>query len=254
MDDLSPAPLGHNNPPPFDPDRHTDLSGRVEKFMEACNQIRGAGPIESEERAEFMADHISGMRGLKKRVEETRKAEKKPHDDAGKAVLAAYSPLEERLDRAIKAMLAMQNDWLTKKAAEAEAERQRKAAEAEAARKAAEEAAAQAAAQAARTGNIDAEIDAERLAKEAAKAEKEAAREAKTSVGSATGAGRTISQRTIRKAEIQNVNALFVRYRAHPKLIECLQALADADVRAKEITEANAAIFGLRIVETKVAA
>ena len=58
----------------------------------------------------------------------------------------------------------------------------------------------------------------------------------------------------MRKAQINNINALFVRYRANPKLIECLQSLADADVRAKEITEANAAIFGVSIVETKVAA
>lgn len=250
MDDLTPAPMGHNSPPPFDPDRHTDLAGRVEKFMDACNKVRTDGPIENDERAQFLADHIAGMRGLKKRVEETKKLEKKPHDDAGKAVVAAYSPLEERLERAIKAMLALQSDWLDKKRAEQEQEQARKRAEAEAIKRAAEEAAAKAAA----TGNIDAEIEAEKLAKEAAKAEKDAGREIKTTVGSATGAGRTISQRTVRKAEIQNIAALFVRYRAHPKLIECLQSLADADVRAKEITEANAAIYGVKIIESKVAA
>jgi predicted metal-dependent hydrolase len=250
MDDLTPAPIGHNIPPPFDPDRHTDLAGRVEKFMDACNKVRTDGPIENDERAQFLADHIAGMRGLKKRVEDTKKLEKKPHDEAGKAVVAAYSPLEERLERAIKAMLAIQNDWLDKKRAEAEAEQERKRAEAEAIKRAAEEAAAKAA----ETGNIDAEIEAEKLVKEAAKAEKAAGREIKTSVGSATGAGRTISQRTVRKAEIQNISALFVRYRAHPKLIECLQSLADADVRAKEITEANAAIYGVKIIEAKVAA
>jgi len=251
MDDLNPrATIGANNPPPFDPEIHADLAGRVEKFMDACNEVRAKGDIESEEQAEFLGDHIAGMRGLKAKVEATKKAEKKPHDEAGKAVLAAFSPLEERLERALKAMLAIQNGWLTKKRAEAEAEQERKRAEAEAIKRAAEEAAAKAAA----TGNIDAEIEAEKLAKEAAKAKKAAGRKVSVSVGSATGAGRTISQRTVRKAEIQNISALFVRYRTHPKLIECLQLLADADVRAKEITEENAAVFGVIIRESVVAA
>lgn len=246
----APAPIGHNRPPAFDPDKHADLAKRTDAFMEVCNKVRADGPLQTEEQAQFLADHIAGLRGLKKRVEDTKKIEKKPHDEAGKEVLAAFVPLEERLERAIKAMLKVSNDWLTKKEAEAEAERARKAADAEAKRKAAEEATAQAA----QSGSIDAEIEAERLAKEAATAEKAAAREVKVNVGSATGGGRTISQRTVRKAQINNIRALFVRYQAHPKLLECLQSLADADVRAKEITEANAATFGVSIVETKVAA
>lgn len=251
MDELkSPAQMGHNRPPAYDPETHGELAKRTDAFMEVCNKLRADGPLQSEEQAQFLTDHIAGMRGLKKRVEDTRKIEKKPHDDAGKEVLAAFAPLEERLDRAIKAMLLVSNDWLNKKAAEAEAERARKAAEAEAISKAAEEAAAAAA----QSGSIDAEIAAENLAEKAAQAEKAANRETKVNVGSATGGGRTISQRTVRKAQINNINALFVRYRANPKLIECLQSLADADVRAKEITEANAAIFGVRIIETKVAA
>lgn len=251
MDELTQqAQIGHNKPPAYDTDRHADLTRRTDAFMEVCNKVRADGPLQSEEQALFLGEHIAGLRGLKKRVEDTRKIEKKPHDDAGKEVLAAFAPLEERLDRAIKAMLLVSNDWLTKKASEAEADRARKAAEAEAIRKAAEEAAAAAA----RSGSIDAAIAAENLAQKAAQAEKAANRETKVNVGSATGGGRTISQRTVRKAQINNINALFVRYRANPKLIECLQSLADADVRAKEITEANAAIFGVSIVETKVAA
>lgn len=252
MDGVTPetAGMGHNRPPAYDPEKHGELSARVEAFMKVSNDIKASGPLQSDEKAEKLADHIAGLRGLKKRVEETRKAEKAPHDQAGKEVLAAFTPLEERLDRAIKGMLAMSAEWLDRKRAEAEAEKRRKEAEAEAKRKEAEEAAKAAAA----SGNIDAEIEAERLAKEAAAAEKAAAKDVKVGIGSASGGGRTISERTVRKAEIQNINALFVRYRAHPKLIECLQSLADADVRAKEITEANAAIFGVRIVEKKVAA
>ncbi|GGE24071.1 hypothetical protein SAMN05421774_10889 [Gemmobacter megaterium] len=246
----APAAPGHNNPPPYDPDKHADLAARVEKFMATCNEVRAAGEITSEENAQHLSDLIAGLRGLKKQVEAQKKADKAPHDEAGKAVVAAFSPLEERLERAAKAMLVVMQGWLDKKKAEAEAEKARKAAEAEAARKAAEDAAAQAAA----TGNIDAEIEAERLAKEAAKAEKRAAKQVKVSVGSATGAGRTVSTRKVRSAEITNARALFLRYADHPKVLDVLQSLANADVRSGEITEANAALFGVSIRETAVAA
>ena len=251
MDDLNPrAVMGDNRPPPFDPERHTDLGQRVDAFMAVCNDVRAAGPLDSDEKAERLADHIAGMRGLKNQVEDTRKAEKKPHDEAAKAVQEAFSPMVDRLDRAIKAMLGMQGDWIAlKQAAADEARRQR---EAEAARLAKE--AEDAAKAALESGSIDGEMEAERLAKAAADAGKAAARETKVSVGSATGAGRTISTRTIRKAEIINVNLLLVRYRAHPKMLELLHQLADADIRSKDITEANAAVFGVKIVESKVAA
>ena len=246
----SPPPAGHNNPPPYDTEKHAELAGRVDKFMSACDEVRAAGDVESEEHAQGLSDLIDGLRGLKKKVEAQKKADKEPHDAAGKVVVAAFSPLEERLDRATKAMLAVMQVWMDKKKAEAEAEKARKAAEAAAARKAAEDAAAKAAA----SGSIDAEIEAERLAKEAAKATKQAAKDVKVSVGSATGAGRTISTRTVRSAEITNIRALFLRYVDHPRVLEVLQSLANADVRGGEITEANAALFGVSVKEAQVAA
>lgn len=251
MDDLNPrAVIGDNRPPPFDPEKQVGLAKRVDAFMGVCNDVRARGDLASDDDAEKLADHITGMRGLKTEVENTRKAEKKPHDEAGEAVQKAFAPLTERLERAIKAMLALQNDWIAKKQAVADAARREREAAAEEARRQAEEAAKAAAA----SGSIDGEIEAERLAKAAADAEKAAARTVKANVGSASGAGRAISQRTVRKARIININLLFVRYRANQKLLELLQSLADADVRAREITEANEAIFGVKVVETKVAA
>jgi 23S rRNA pseudoU1915 N3-methylase RlmH len=250
MTNHAPPPAGHNRPPPYDTEAHADLAARTDKFMAACNDVRAAGEVSSEETAQMLSDLIAGLRGLKKQVEAQKKQDKAPHDEAGKAVLAAFTPLEERLERATKAMLALMQAWMDKKRAEAEAEKARKAAEAEAARKAAEEAAAKAAA----TGDLDAEIEAEKLAADAAKAEKQAAKDVKVSVGSATGAGRTISSRKVRTAEITNPRALFLRYVDHPKVLEVLQSLANADVRAGEITEANGAMFGVIVRETAVAA
>lgn len=249
MEQVTPG-MGHNRPPAYDPQTYADIRARVDAFMKASNEIKASGPIKTDEEAERLADHIAGLRGIKKQTEATKKAEKSPHDAAGKEVLAAYDPEEERLERAIKGMLAIMSEYMDRKRAEAEAEKARKLAEAEAARKAAEEAAKAAA----ESGSIDAEIEAERLAKEAAKAAKSASRDAKVGVASASGGGRTISERTTREAEIKNISALFVRYRTHPKLIDCLQSLANADVRAKEITEENAAIYGVEIVVKRSAA
>lgn len=249
MDDtLNPrATIGDNRPPPFDPERHAELVTRIDPFMKVCDAMRAAGEITSDDQAQRLADHIAGMRGLGKLVEETRIAEKKPHDEAAGAVQEAFKPLADRLTRAIAAMLALQTAWLDKKAQAAEAARLKREAEANELRAAAEKAAAAAA------GSIDGELEAERLAKAADAAEKSAGRVEKVNVGSATGAGRTIAMRKVRKAEIINVNLLFVRYRSHPKLLEVLQQLADADVRAKAINEANAAFCGVIIKETRVA-
>lgn len=246
----APAAPGHNQPPPYDPDKLEELTQRVEKFMETCNEVRAAGEITTEESAEHLTDLISGLTGLKKEVEATRRAEKKPYDDAGKVVQGAFTPLTDHLDRAAKAMKDLHFAYQERKRIAAEEEQRRQKAEADRLAKEAEETAREAAAR----GNIDAEIEAEQLAKEAAKASKVARRKISTAVGSATGAGRTISTRTVRQAQIDNISLLFIRFREHPRLIECLQALANAEVRSDEITQDNAAIFGITITETRTAA
>lgn len=249
MNDMTPsAGLGHNHPPPFDPDILTELVGRTDEFMATSTRIRrDFAPIQTEEHAQLLTDHIAGLRGLTKQIDTARVTAKKPHDDAGKAVQDAFKPVLDRVDKALKAMLDIQTEYGRRKAEE---ERKRKAEEERLAAEARAEA-ERLAAEAAKSGDLDAEVAADQAKKDAEALEKQAARDVKTNIQSATGAGRTISMVKVREAQITNISLVFVRYRTNPKLVECLQALANADVRAKEITEANAGIYGMKIIETE---
>lgn len=225
------AGIGGNNPPPFDPDKLADLSQTVDEFMRASTDIRAKhNPIQSDAEAQLLTDHIGGLRGLAKKVDAARVDAKKPHDEAAKAVQFVFAPLLDRIKRATEAMLAMQSEWLTRKAAEAaqiKAEEQRRADEARAeAERAAREAAA--------SGDLDAEVEAERKVKEAAELSKQAAKETKVNAGSATGAGRTVALVEVREAEIVKVSQLFLHFRDHPKVAEVLLSLANAALRSKD--------------------
>jgi membrane protein involved in colicin uptake len=251
MDTLIQSPaLGHNGPPIVDPDVLADLAGRTDQFMAASTEIRAKyAPLQSEEHAKLLTDHIKGLRGLKSQVDEARKAAKKPFDEGAKAVQEVFTPILERIDRAVTAMLGIQTEYGNRKA-KLEAERK---AEAERVAREAREAAERAAKEAAASGDLDAEAAAARAQKEADALAKEAARDVKVNIGSATGAGRTIAMVTVREAEIENINLLFVHYRARPEVAEVLLRLANADVRGKVLTETNAATYGVKINTRQVA-
>lgn len=248
MDTLTSPSLGHNRPPPVDPDTLADLVSRTDQFMQASTDIRKyVAPLQSEEHARMLTDHIFGLRGLKKQVDTARKAAKAPFDEGAKVVQETFNPILERIDRALAAMLDVQTEFINRKAAE---ERERKAEDARRAEVARLEAMAKAE-EAAKSRDIDQEAEAARLQKEADDLAKEAAREKKVSVGSATGAGRTIAMVTVREAEIVNINLLFIHYRTRPEVTETLLRLANADIRSKDVDES--AIPGIKINERQVA-
>lgn len=225
------AVMGANNPPPFDPDKLADLTATVDEFMQVSTDIRAKhNTIQTEDEAKLLTDHIGGLRGLTKKVDTARAEAKRPHDEAAKAVQAAFTPVLDRLKRATEAMLAMQGDWLTRKQDE---ERRRKAEE----QRRADEARAEAermAKEAAASGNLDAEVEAERMAKEAADLEKQAQRETKVNATSASGAGRTVALVEVREAELVSISQLFLHFRDHPKVTELLLSLANAELRSKD--------------------
>lgn len=229
MLDTETAGMGHNNPPPYDPEVLAAHAAKVDEFLEASRLWLGVKEITTEEHAGQLADQIDGLRGLQKKVDEARKAAKKPHDDAGKAVQEAYNPLIAKLQKAVDYLKPMLGRYAEAKArAEAEAKRKaeeearRKAAEAEAELKAAQE-----------SNDISAQIDAEEAAKAAEKAQKEAARKTDTGVKSASGAGRTMSMRTVKEVQITNINVLFMALRDEPEVQEVLHRIATRIVRAK---------------------
>lgn len=249
MEDPNPrAVIGANNPPPFDAEAHGALAQRVNDFILAAGDWMDLGEIETEEQSQKLTDFVAGARKTFSAVEDARKAAKKPHDDAGAAVQAAFAPLAEKIKRAADRAKLMQSRYLAKKQAEEAERKRRELAEAEERRKDAELAAAQAATR----NDIDGEVEAEAALKAAQKDIKAASRATKTTAQSATGGGRTMSLRTIYSAQIENINHAFVTYRDHPEVAELLIRLANAEIRSQ--AGEKAAPKGFTLKEEKKAA
>ena len=221
---MSVALAGHNHPPvdPFDAfDTHLgDL------FMEARNHLDGAG-VQSDAEAEAVSKLLDLIRTAGKDADKARAAEKKPHDDAGKAVQAKWKPLLDRAEIAVDTCKRVLTPWLQKKAAE-------QAAAAAAAREEADRQAA-IAAEAMRQTNVNdlaAREAAEALVKDAAKAEA-AANRADKARPQAMGGARATTLRTSYRPELIDASAALRHYVAtNPDAIKaCLLGLAQTDVR-----------------------
>ena len=227
MLDNDTPPIGHNNPPPYNEDELANLAKGAADFI-AASQVWMKETIEDDDQAGLLADQISGLRGQFKKVDEARKAAKKPHDEAGAKVQAAFTPILTKLTRAAEALKPLLAKYVERKA-QIEAEEKRQA-EAKARRE--REIAEQKLREAEAEGNIDAAVDAEAELTKAQKQEKAAAKPVSTQVKSSSGGGRTMAARSTWKAKITNIRQLFLHYQEHPDVIEVLQRLADADMRA----------------------
>lgn len=246
MNDMTPPAMGHNNPLPYDPDmlaKHVKAASDL--AAEAAPWLK-KGEVESEAEASQLSDVIAKARKLYKDADDSRKAEKQPHMDASKAVDDAFRVAVSALEKTATALKPIIGAWLKKVEDEKRAEAARQA---EIARKAKEEA-DRLAAQAAASNDAMAAAQAEAAQAEATKLEKtaEKASKAKGSVGSATGAGRSMSLRTVTTAQIDNLNLVYRHFHEHPDVRDVLQRLATAAVRSGD------AVPGTTKIETKVAA
>jgi hypothetical protein len=236
------ATIGHNNPPeptPFESfDAH--LSGLHE---EAKLWLDGSG-VQSEADAEGVSKLLDMLRTAAKDADRARAAEKKPHDDAAKAVQARWKPLLDRADLAASVCKQVLAPFLRKQEDE-------KRAAAEAARREAEEkaAAARAAIQAADLTDLAAREEAERLLKDASKADV-AANRAEKDRAQAKGGARAVSLRSIWTPVLADSVAALKHYRATrpDELKDFLLIQAERDVRAGERD-----IPGFTITEERVA-
>ncbi len=104
--------IGHNAPASITHAMHID-----DLFDEAKGFIDGE-PIANEGQAEAVAKLLSAIRQARNAADESRKAEKKPHDDAAKAVQTAYAPLLAKCDLAAGACKDTLTPWQVKKEAE----------------------------------------------------------------------------------------------------------------------------------------
>lgn len=246
------AVIGDNAPPAYRVDVVEAHDAKSREFLDAGGAWVEAGPVTDETQAGKLNDFLAGIKEIRKTVDADRKADKKPHDDAGKEVQAAYTPILNRIDKAIQRVTPLMTAWLAEvdRKQRAEAEAKRKAAE-EAARKAAEEAS-----KAAARNDFGGEADAEEAAKAAAKMQKEAERAAKQTAKatSATGAGRAMSFRTTWVAEITDLKQAFLQFATDPDLQATLIRLAEAKARSKGFDPATQTIPGFTLTPKRTAA
>lgn len=195
-------------------------------LLEARNYLDGE-PIANEEQAEAVSSLLNRLRRVAKDADEARKAEKKPHDEAAKAVQAKWTPIISRAELATTTAKQALAPYLQR------LEEQQRA-EAEAARLEAERLAKVAAeAHATATGNLEAQEDAERLLKAAKGAEKFAAK-AEKAKPLAKGGERAIGLIDKFTPELTNPVEALKHYRtAQPEALKAwLIEQAEKDVRA----------------------
>lgn len=246
--DLNPRAItGANNPPPYRAEVVEQHDTEARNFLDAAAEWLQAGPIGDADQAAKLNDWISGAKGKVKAIDSDRVTDKKPHDEAGKLVQGAYTPILDKMKRAIERVSPLMGDWLQREQKRQQEEAARKRAEAEAAARAAEESARKAAS---RT-DIAGEVEAEEAAKRAAEMQKEADRLANARVKStsATGGGRAISMRTHWRAEIHNVRIAFLEFQDAPEVAEALRNLAERRARSRDFDPTKQTIPGINLIK-----
>lgn len=229
----SPPPAGHNAPPKDDSlaehrDRYAELRQAGEAWLKT-----GITDQETADLAEAWRKQVGSAR---KKAEEARVAEKKPHDEAAKAVQKKWLPVIEAFDRLDTPIRAKLTDF-------AVAQRERIRKEQEAARDAAEAArrdAERAAEQAMSSGTFSAHDHAAELARQAEDAE--AAAKAAEAKKAQIGAGQVVDGRkkaaSLREFETITVGdpvaalaSLYLSAKAEPGVWlngECLDGIREA--------------------------
>ena len=220
------AVAGHNNPPPSPLEA---AEARIKSLHDEISFWLDGDPIPNQEVADDITNRLAEVREAVKEADAARKAEKQPHDDAAKAVEAAWKPVitsGKRLADVCKEALTV---WLRK----LEDERRQKA---EAERREAERLRAEAeAAIRASSGNLAAREEAEAQLKEAKQADRAARKVEKAKPSAGTGEiSRAVSLRTVHVVELTDVEAALNHYQtaAPEEFVRLLTTLAERDVRA----------------------
>lgn len=194
-------------------------------YAEAANFIDGA-PVETQGQADALAKIITDAKQIRKDADAARVEEKRPHDDAGKAVQEKWKPVLAKVEDVIAAVQKPLTLWL--KAQEIEAQRIADEARAEADRLAAEAIAA------VKTSGSLEDLTATRELQDAAVKAGKIAKQAGKAKSHVQGGGRAIGLRTYWDAEMtDSAAALRWARETHPEqLREFLRELAGKAVNA----------------------
>lgn len=217
---------GSNRPPAASPFEEVERD-ITDLYDEARLWLDGK-PIASQDQADGLSNLLNMIRAARKKADELRVTEKKPHDDAAAAVQARFKPLLSSADLAADACKKALAPWLAK----VEEEQQAAAA---AARAEAEHTAmlAQEAFQSTDVTNLADRARAEQLSSVAKRAERQARRAEKVTP-QAGNIGRTVALRTTYQGAIVNETEVAAHYWRTDRvsMLNHIQTLVDQDVRA----------------------
>lgn len=203
--------IGGNNPPAYE--AH---SLHIEDLFQLVSDSTAGGKVETDEQEAALDALLDEFRAAKKAADAERAAEKKPHDDAAKAVQTKWKPLLDRCDAGVDHLKALLTPFReARQRAKDEAARKARE-EAEARQKAAQEALRQ-------SEDLDARFEAEQELKQAQKLAAVANRIDREATG----------LRTYWEAEIVDRRAALNFYiKQQPEaFVDLIQKLADVDAR-----------------------
>lgn len=233
--------IGHNNPPlePFD-----IVKNKIEAIQDEARNWLDGSQIENKQQAEAVAKLLDLSRKTNKEIDEARIAEKKPHDEAAKAVQTKYKPLLDKADLIVDCCKKVTTKWLVK--LENEQREIERLARIEAEKQAA---IAREAMLAASNGSLEAKEDAEFLLEQSKIAENDAQRAAKAKASLSTN-GRAVSLRTSYEPVLSDFRQAMLHYMPirRAEFEALITQFAKDDVRkgAREIQ-------GFAIIEHKTA-
>jgi hypothetical protein len=226
------ATIGHNNPPAY-----IATFDEIDSLYEEAKNFADGEPIASEDMHDAITKLYDGLNEAGKRADELRKEEKRPHDEAAKAVQAKYKPALTKVESGKAALGDLLAAWRA-------AIQREKAEKARLAREEADRiaAAAQAAIRAS-AGNLAERERAEALFQESKAIDRDAKRADKAAT---TGTG----LRTVWVATLEDIGAaLDWAYGREPERFAGLvQGMADSAVRG-----GARRVPGFTVTETKVA-
>jgi chemotaxis protein histidine kinase CheA len=218
------ATIGHNNPPPDEPE--TDEQ-RVDALVKAADTwIETVTEITDTETAKACDGFIDQLKKEFDGLEAARRAFNKPLEDQVAACNDRYRPMTALLKKASELMKALRSAWLLREKSRLAEEKRKAEAEAEAARKAAEEAAKKA-------NTVRGAVQAEEAAKAAEQAEENAkAAAAAKPLVKGDFAAKATGLRTYWWAEIVDFDAALKHYANTESIKEIVKHLADAEARS----------------------
>lgn len=189
-DAISRGEIGHNQPPdPID-----EIMANYADTLAECENWLDGSPVENDGQLTATDALLSSIKSAIKDVKAGEESEAKPIYDQWKAIKARWKPTIDDLELNKKGLIAAQDSYKKKKAAEAEAAKRKAWEEADAKRREAEEAAALADA-----SDLEAQREAEAKRIEAMKATQEAQQASKAGVK---------GMRTVHKHEITDMRAV----------------------------------------------